>query len=167
MCIFYIFWLFIGFYLSEEPSDLSSTSSKWPWFWTTAGSCHLQPSLNHRNVTATVLYWRQRSSVAPWRCLSRERERKVVLVALMGDSAGNMAVLQSQACFKATTSTTITLILKGEARGFCSLVYLCWWNVSSGSPCLCPWQWWKTCSVRGQPSESRNHMFRLHCSAMC
>lgn len=52
--------------------------------------------------------------MAPWRCLSRERERKVVLVALMGDSAGNMAVLQSQACFKATTSTTITLILKGD-----------------------------------------------------
>lgn len=52
------------------------------------------------------------SSVAPQWYLSRER--KVLLIALIGGSAGNMAALQSQACFQATTATTITLILKGD-----------------------------------------------------
>lgn len=51
-------------------------------------------------------------SVAPQWYLPRER--KVLLIALVGGSAGNMATLQSQACFGATTATTITVILKGD-----------------------------------------------------
>lgn len=39
---------------------------------------------------------------------------KVLLIALVGGNAGNMATLQSQACLFATTATTIALILKGD-----------------------------------------------------
>lgn len=53
--------------------------------------------------------WKLCSVAPPWYPL---RERKVLLVALVGGRAGNMATLQSQACFLATATTTITLILE-------------------------------------------------------
>ncbi len=55
--------------------------------------------------------WRPCSVAPQWYLW---RERKVLLVALVGGSAGNMATLQSHACFLGTAATTITLILKRD-----------------------------------------------------
>lgn len=57
--------------------------------------------------------WKPCSMAPPWYL---SRERKVLLIALVGGSARNMATLQSQACVLATTATTITriFILNGD-----------------------------------------------------